>query len=188
MTTTITPPTAPSTPSPSGRASPPPPPRSGQAPTPPRAGEATMFRKLIATSDDRVATLLRVVLGLVMFPHGAQKVFGWFGGGGLEGTMGFMTGVVGVPAALAALAIAAEFLGSLGLIAGLFTRVAGFGILSVMVVAALTVHWSNGFFMNWTGAQAGEGFEFHILAAVIALAVMVKGGGALSLDRKLQRA
>jgi putative oxidoreductase len=152
-----------------------------------RGRARVLWPRLIATSDDRVATLLRVTLGLVMFPHAAQKVFGWFGGFGLEGTMGYLTGSLGIPVLFGGLAIAAELLGSLGLLAGLLTRVAAFGIASVMAVAALTVHLSNGFFMNWTGAQAGEGYEYHILAAAIAVAVMVKGGGALSIDRALQR-
>ena len=147
-----------------------------------------MLRKLIATSNDSVATLLRLLLGVVILPHAAQKMFGWFGGYGIEGTMGYMTGTLGIPALFAGLAIAAELLGGLGLVTGLLTRVAAFGILSVMAVAAVTVHRSNGFFMNWSGAQAGEGFEYHLLAGAIAVAVIVKGGGALSLDRRLQKA
>lgn len=144
--------------------------------------------RVVATPRDPIALLLRLTLGLVMFPHGAQKVFGWFGGYGIEGTMGYFTGSLGIPALFAGLAIAAEFLGSLGLIAGLFTRVAAFGILSVMTVAAITVHAQIGFFMNWSGTQAGEGFEFHVLAGALALALVVRGGGALSLDRLIGRA
>ena len=145
------------------------------------------WQRLIATRDDRVATLLRLALGGVMFPHGAQKALGWFGGGGLEGTMGFFTQQLHVPALFAALAIAAEFLGSLGLVSGLLTRVAAFGVLCSMVVATIMVHWRVGFFMNWSGAQGGEGFEYHVLAGVLALAVMVRGGGAWSVDRALTR-
>jgi putative oxidoreductase len=144
-----------------------------------------ILSRLLATPKDPVATLLRLTLGLVMFPHGAQKVFGWFGGYGIEGTMGYLTGAIGAPALVAGLAIAAEFLGSLGLVAGLFTRVAALGILGVMTVATLTVHLPFGFFMNWTGAQAGEGFEYHLLAGAIALALVVRGGGSWSLDRRL---
>lgn len=144
-----------------------------------------LLDRLVATPADPAATVLRLALGIVMFPHGAQKVFGWFGGFGLEGTMGYMTGTLGIPAIFAGLAIAAELLGSLGLVTGLLTRVAAFGILAVMVVAALTVHLPFGFFMNWTGSAAGEGFEFHILAAAMAAALVVRGGGAWSLDRLL---
>jgi len=128
--------------------------------------------------------VLRVFLGAVFFPHGAQKVLGWFGGHGLAATMGSFTGM-GIPTVFAALAIAAEFLGSLGLIVGLLTRVAAFGIAMVMVVAIWMVHLRNGFFMNWMGNQKGEGIEYHLLAIGIALALMIDGGGRLSVDRAL---
>jgi putative oxidoreductase len=144
-----------------------------------------MFKKLIRTPNDKIQTVLRVTLGVVMFPHGAQKVLGWFGGYGFSGTMGFFTGTMGIPAVFAVLAIAAEFAGALGLITGLLSRVAAFGIASVMAVAILTAHLQNGFFMNWTGAQKGEGFEYHLLALALSVAVIVRGGGAYSLDRKL---
>src|SRR3954468_10460579 len=119
-----------------------------------------MFKKIIATQDDVVATILRLTFGLVMFPHGAQKALGWFGGYGFSGTMGFFTQQMGVPTLFAFLAIFLEFAGSLGLISGLLTRVAAFGIGANMVVAILTAHLANGFFMNWYGNQKGEGFEY----------------------------
>lgn len=144
-----------------------------------------MKKLLFSTSDDAALTLLRVVLGVVMFPHGAQKMLGWFGGYGWSGTMGFFTGQMGVPALFAALAIFAEFFGSLGLITGLLGRVAAFGILSNMVVAVAMVHGKNGFFMNWTGTQGGEGFEYHLLAIAIALIIIWKGSGAASVDRAI---
>lgn len=144
-----------------------------------------MFRSLIATTEDSAPTIARIILGLVMFPHAAQKVLGWYGGGGIEETMGYMTGMLHIPAIFAALAIAAEFLGSLGLIAGLLGRVAAFGIACELAVAVMLVHRPNGFFMNWTGQQKGEGFEFHLLAIGLAAIVIVKGSGAFSLDRLL---
>lgn len=149
-----------------------------------------MTKILLTTPDDRGLFFLRVVLGAVMFAHGTQKVLGWFGGYGFEGTMGFFTGQLGIPALFAFLAIAAEFAGGLGLIAGLFTRVAALGILGVMAVATVMVHSSIGFFMNWNGQlPAGqEGFEYHLLAAVIAAVLLVRGGGWLSADRWLARA
>ncbi|HEY8271419.1 MAG TPA: DoxX family protein [Pseudobdellovibrionaceae bacterium] len=142
------------------------------------------LKKLIRTEDDLVFFILRFVLGVVFFPHGAQKVLGWFGGGGFTGTMGFFTSQ-GIPAFFALMAILAEFAGSLGLILGLLTRVAAFGITCVMMVAIFTVHLPNGFFMNWTGKQAGEGFEYHLLVLAISSVLMWKGAGAYSLDRKL---
>jgi len=144
-----------------------------------------MVRKLFHTEKDVSALVLRVLLGIVFFPHGAQKVLGWFGGHGFAGTMNSFTGSLGIPPLFAFLAIMAEFLGSMGLIVGLLTRVAAFGIASVMVVAVWMLHSGNGFFMNWFGTQKGEGFEYHILAAAIAIALMIKGGGLWSLDRIL---
>lgn len=137
---------------------------------------------LFKTNNDVTSLLLRLALGVVFFPHGAQKVLGWFGGHGFAGTMDFFTGQMHIPALFAFLAIAAEFAGSLALIAGLFTRVAALGIASTMAVAVAMVHWQHGFFMNWSGAQKGEGIEFHLLAIAIAIALVVKGGGRWSLD------
>ena len=152
-----------------------------------------MLRRLIATERRLAPLLLRLSLGVVFFPHGAQKALGLFGGEGFSGTVAsFEKG--GMPAPLAVLVIAAEFLGSLGLLVGLLTRVAALGIGTVMTVAILKVHLANGFFMNWfgkvdaaTGKAAGEGFEYHLLALGIALALMAAGGGAASADLALSR-
>ncbi len=144
-----------------------------------------MWKALIRTDNDRVAALLRIALGIVILPHGLQKVFGWFGGGGLSGTLGFFEQTFGVPAALTLLVIAAEFLGALGLIVGFLSRAAAAGIGLVLLGAVYLVHWDVGFFMNWSGAQGGEGFEYHILAVAIALAVVIRGSGAWSIDRAL---
>lgn len=141
-----------------------------------------MLKKIMDTNSDHASLVLRVVLGAVFFPHGAQKVLGWFGGYGFSGTMGFFTDTLGIPAVFALLAIIAEFFGSLGLIAGLLTRVAAFGIASVMSVAIALLHWQHGFFMNWAGNQKGEGFEYHLLVLAIAVALMITGGGKWSLD------
>jgi putative oxidoreductase len=144
--------------------------------------------QLLTQTDNRTAPLVaRLTLGLVMFPHGAQKALGWFGGYGFSGTMGFFTGTMHIPTLFAFLAIAAEFAGSLALIAGLFSRVAALGIAAVMAGAIFTAHLGNGFFMNWTGNQKGEGFEYHLLALGLALIVMICGGGKASLDSLLAR-
>jgi len=145
-----------------------------------------MFGKLLSTRDELAPLVMRVMLGVVFFPHGAQKVFGWFGGYGLQGTLNFFTQTIGLPLFLAVLVIAAEFLGALGLIVGFLTRVAAFGIVCVMAGAIFTVHLSNGFFMNWAGNQAGEGFEYHLLAITMAIALMITGGGKASMDRFLK--
>lgn len=144
-----------------------------------------MLRRLLATSPELVPMLARLCLGVVMFPHGAQKALGMFGGYGFSGTMTYFTDTMGIPWVFGFLAIVAEFLGSIALIVGGLSRVAAFGIGSVMVVAVSTTHWHNGFFMNWTGKQAGEGYEYHLLAIALALIVVLRGGGMLSLDRRL---
>ena len=144
-----------------------------------------MIRKLIATDNNAGTTILRVVLGIVFFAHGAQKMLGWFGGHGFSATMGFFTGTMHIPALFAFLAIAAEFFGGLGLIVGLLTRIAAFGIFCNMVVAILTVHHQFGFFMNWMGTQKGEGYEYHLLVLAITMFLMIRGGGAASVDRLL---
>jgi putative oxidoreductase len=141
---------------------------------------------LFKTNNNTAPLIARVMLGIVMFPHGAQKLLGWFGGHGFTGTMNFFTGTMHIPAAFAFAAILAEFAGALGLIAGLFSRVAAFGIASVMTVAILTTHAANGFFMNWSGNEKGEGFEYHLLAIGLALIVLIQGGGKASLDSVLQ--
>src|SRR5713226_3349476 len=146
-----------------------------------------MFRKLVNTADSKTFTMLRLVLGVVFFAHGAQKTLGWFGGYGFSGTMGFFTQVMHIPAPFAFLAICAEFLGGIGLLLGLLGRVAAFGIACNMVVAVAMVHRHFGFFVNWSGTQKGEGIEYHLLAIAIALAIMIKGSGALSVDRALSK-
>src|SRR6202043_1330314 len=144
-----------------------------------------MVRKLIATHNDTATAILRLVLGVIFFAHGAQKMLGWFGGYGFSGTMSFFTGVMHIPAPFAFLGIAAEFFGGLGLIFGLLTRVAAFGIFSDMVVAVAMVHRHFGLFMNWSGAQKGEGYEYHLLVLATTAFLMIRGAGAASLDRLL---
>jgi putative oxidoreductase len=147
-----------------------------------------MFRKLFHTRHDYLLTLLRFALGIVFFAHGAQKVLGWFGGPGLASSMQIFTHGMRIPAPFAALAIFAEFLGGIGLLLGLLTRIAAFGIAVNMIVAVFLVHLPNGLFMNWVGTQRGEGFEFHILAIALAAILIARGAGAWSLDRVLLRA
>jgi len=147
-----------------------------------------MFRKLIATDDNPATVILRLVLGIVFFAHGAQKLLGWFGGPGFSGTMGMFTTYLHIPAPFAFLAIAAEFFGGLGILLGFLTRIAAFGITVNMLVAIATVHLSNGFFMNWTGAQKGEGFEYHLLVLAITTYLMIRGAGSLSVDHAIASA
>jgi putative oxidoreductase len=146
-----------------------------------------MLKRILGTSDDYTLTILRLVLGIIFFAHGAQKALGWFGGFGLHATVGAFTGMMHIPAPLAYVAIAAEFLGGLGLIVGLLTRLAAFGIAMNMLVAIFAVHLQYGLFANWFGNQKGEGIEFHLLVVAIAIVLMARGSGALSADRALSK-
>ncbi|HLB90890.1 MAG TPA: DoxX family protein [Terriglobales bacterium] len=145
-----------------------------------------MANKLMSTSNDVALTILRLVLGIVFFAHGAQKMLGWFGGFGFHGTMGFFEHM-GMPAPVAFLVICTEFFGGLGLIVGLLSRIAALGIGVEMIGAIFMVHLPNGFFMNWMGTQKGEGFEYHLLAIAVSAALLLRGSGAFSLDRELSK-
>ncbi len=145
-----------------------------------------MLKRLLHTDADPVGLALRLTLGVVMFPHGAQKLLGWFGGPGLQATLDFFSQALGIPAPIALLVVFVEFFGAIALILGVFSRVAALAIGVEMLVAILMVHLPNGFFMNWFGNQAGEGFEYHLLALGLAVAILLKGSGVFSLDRKLE--
>ena len=145
-----------------------------------------MLKRLMATSGDVSFTILRLVLGVVFFAHGAQKMLGWFGGFGFHATMGSFAHT-GMPAPVALLVICTEFFGGLGLIVGLLTRIASLGIAGLMIGAIFMVHLANGFFMNWMGKQKGEGLEYHLLVIAMAAALLLRGAGAFSLDRALSK-
>ncbi len=144
-----------------------------------------MIRKLFATERDVSTTILRIMLGIVMFPHGAQKLLGWFGGAGFDAALKNFVTNMHIPAFLAVLVILTESVGAAALVAGFCTRIAALAIAVDMIVAALLVHWRVGFFMNWHGTGRGEGFEYHLLAVAIGLALTIKGGGRWSVDRVL---
>lgn len=140
--------------------------------------------RLLDTTDSIAAALLRVTLGGVVLAHGLQKVFGWFDGYGIDGTLRFFASI-GVPAPIGALVILSDFAGSLLLIGGLATRLSAAAAGLVMLGAMLLVHLPNGFFMNWGGAPHGEGYEFHLLALAMAASLVLTGGGYGSVDRWL---
>ena len=142
----------------------------------------TSMRTDTPASTDWVLLILRLGMGLIVLPHGLQKTLGLFGGAGFAGTMQFFGSTLHLPPYIAILPIVAESLGSVLLVLGLLTRLAAFAIAFDMAVAALLVNAPNGFFMNWTGQQHGEGFEFHLLLVTIGLALIVGGGGRFSLD------
>ncbi|MDF1525144.1 MAG: DoxX family protein [bacterium] len=144
-----------------------------------------MIKKFFSTEESLKPLVIRVTLDAVMLPHGAQKALGLFGGGGFAATMKGMSQGMGIPAAVVFLIILSEFLGSIGLILGVATRFCAFGIFSIMTGAIFMVHLPNGFFMNWFGSHTGEGFEYHLLAIGMAVALMIAGGGKWSVDRFL---
>ena len=145
--------------------------------------------KLLFNTDAGIAgLLLRCLLAIAIFPHGAQKALGWFGGFGVAGTLGYFKGL-GIPKPIGVLGIAAELLGPLLLVAGFGTRVAAFGIACMMLGAAWLVHRPYGFFLNWFGQHplGKEGFEYQVLALGLALVLIVIGGGQWSVDGLLLR-
>jgi len=149
------------------------------------------MRTLFQTDEAWSSLILRVMLGIVILPHGAQKLLGLFGGFGFDGTMGFFTQQMHLPAVIAFLLIIGESFGSLGLIMGFLTRFTAASYMLIMLGAITMVHWPNGFFMNWFGKQAGEGFEYHLLGIGMSLALLIAGGGKWSVDgaiaKKLQK-
>jgi putative oxidoreductase len=149
---------------------------------------SSLLHWISATDASVTQTLLRLTLALVLLPHGAQHLLGASGGYGFTATLAWMSGPLGIPAPLAAAGILLEFTGPLILLAGIGSRLVGLA-LAVFIATAGSTHLGNGFFMNWLGNMpAGvEGFEYHLLASVIAAAVAVNGAGAYSVDRVLDR-
>ena len=141
------------------------------------------MKKILATNPGNITALIaRLAVGIVIFPHGAQKLFGWFGGYGFSDTMGFLTGTVHLPSVLAVLVILIESIGALFVLVGFLTRLAALGIALQFLGVMFMVHWQNGFFMNWTGAQKGEGIEFFLLLLALSIILLITGGGKSSID------
>ena len=145
------------------------------------------MKSLLATSQDPTLALMRLFLAIIFFAHGSQKALGWFHGYGFQGTMHFFTAMLHIPPFFAVLAILAEFVGSILLFFGLFARIAALAILVNMFVAIFKVHLPHGFFMNWSGAQTGEGYEFHLLAIALAFLILIKGAGGFSIDGAISK-
>ena len=141
-----------------------------------------MLFQILATDSDWVPTLARVILGIIFFAHGLQKVFGWFGGPGLKQTLRTLTEFVGLPWIVALAAIGTEFVGGLALILGLLARISALGIAVNMLAAIVMMHGKYGLFMNWFGDRKGHGIEYHLLAVALAIVIIANGAGAFSLD------
>ena len=145
------------------------------------------MKKILATNPANTTALIaRLAIGLVIFPHGAQKLFGWFGGYGFSGTMSFLTGGANLPSFIAVLVILIESFGALFVFAGFLTRIAALGLLLQFLGVMFTIHLQNGFFMNWSGTQKGEGIEFFLLLIALALILLFTGGGRASVDAAIQ--
>jgi len=145
------------------------------------------MKRLFETNNDWTGLVTRLTIGMVLFPHGAQKMLGWFGGYGFSGTMGFFTGTLHLPWIVGLMVILIEFIGSISLIAGLASRWWAALTIVLMTGIIITSHLGNGFFMNWFGSQKGEGFEYHLLVIGLALSSVLTGSGKFSIDRVLVR-
>lgn len=146
-----------------------------------------MLLKFIRTEENYSTTILRIMLGILLFPHGAQKMFGWFGGYGFSGTMNFFTGTVGLPWIIGFLVILIEFFGSIFLITGFAVRLTAVAVIADMIGIIFKAHVQNGFFMNWFGNQGGEGYEYHLLIITMSVVLLISGAGKFSLDNVLSK-
>jgi putative oxidoreductase len=144
-----------------------------------------MLQKFISTEESYATTVLRLMLGITLFPHGAQKMLGWFGGYGLSGTLNFFTGTAGLPWIIGLLVILIEFFGAIFLITGFAVRLTALLVIADMIGIIFKAHIQNGFFMNWFGNQAGEGYEYHLLMIGMAAALLISGAGKYSIDYAL---
>ena len=142
----------------------------------------TIIQRLAVTEPQLSPLILRIVFAIVLWPHGAQKLLGFFGGYGYTPTMQHFTTEAGLPSLIAFLVIFLEFFGSLFILFGLFTRLVAIAQIILFLGMIVTAHLQFGFFMNWFGAQKGEGFEFHLLAIGLLISLIVTGAGKLSLD------
>ena len=144
-----------------------------------------MIEKLLHTDSDYAWTFVRIIAGVIVFPYGMQKLFGWFGGPGIHGTLKDL-GFRRIPRSIAWLIIIGQSFGSVAIVSGFLSRVAAGGLF-VIFIGALIVHWHDGWMMNWYGRKNGEGIEYFVMLVSLLLLVIVKGGGALSVDLWLTR-
>ena len=144
------------------------------------------MRRILETNPESTSALVaRLFLAVVVFPHGAQKMLGWFGGNGFPGSINFLTQGAGLPWIIGFLELIIEFFAPLFLVPGFLTRVAAFAIGVEFTGVVLKAHINNGFFMNWAGTQKGEGIEYFIILLGVALALIIAGGGKASVDAAL---
>jgi len=141
-----------------------------------------LLKTLFTTNPNIGFSIARLTLGLVLFPHGAQKLLGLFGGNGYTATVDFFTSQMGLPGIIAFSIIIIEFFGSISLILGLIGRFWALSIAGMFLGIIYTTQFEHGFFMNWYGNQTGEGFEYSLLVIGLALTIVVNGSGKWSVD------
>jgi len=139
-----------------------------------------MIKTLLQTDPEHLSAFLRIIAGIVIWPYGMQKLFGWFGGVGIKGTLEQMA-VKKIPTFIAWLVIIGQSFGSTALIFGFLGRIAAGGLF-IIFTGALIVHLPNGWTMNWFGEKSGEGIEYHVILLSLLVAVIIKGSGAMSID------
>lgn len=144
-----------------------------------------MKNTIFNTNNDWTGIIARLTLGIILFPHGAQKMLGIFGGFGFSGTMGYFTDTLHLPWIIGFLVIFIEFVGALSLIAGFASRVWSALTMVLFIGIIFNSHLDNGFFMNWLGNQKGEGYEYHLLVIGLSLAILVNGSGKFSIDERM---
>lgn len=140
------------------------------------------FNFLFQTGKHADGLILRLTLSIILFAHGAQMLFGWFGGYGLNSSMEYLTGKEGLPSSIAISVILLQFLGSLALLAGFYARLFATAFTFLFAGMIINSHLPYGFFMNWSGDRAGEGFEYHLLAIGLSLVLLIRGAGSCSID------
>lgn len=145
------------------------------------------MKRILATKDEWAGLVARLTIGIVILPHGLQKLFGMFGGYGFEGTMGFLTNTVHLPWIIAFTVIVIESVGAMSLIVGFASRIWAALMIVLMIGAVNVAHLSNGFFMNWSGMQKGEGFEYHLLVIGLSIVTLIIGGGRYSIDEQIAK-
>jgi putative oxidoreductase len=145
------------------------------------------MKNIFKTNNDWTGLILRLTIAIVIFPHGAQKLMGWFGGYGFTGTMNFFTATVGLPWIIGFVVILLEFFGSILLLLGLVSRIIAMGMIALAIGIIFTSHIQNGFFMNWFGNQKGEGYEYFLLVMGLSVSLLFNGSGRLSIDKFIQK-
>ena len=146
-----------------------------------------MKNRIFNTNNDWTGLIIRFTTGLVLLPHGAQKMLGIFDGYGFIGTMTFFTDTLHLPWLIGFLVILIEFVGSLSVIAGFASRIWSAMIIVLMLGIIFTSHIGNGFFMNWLGNQGGEGFEYHLLVIGLSVAILINGSGKYAVDKIISK-